>query len=65
MASKGVVKKRLFQIVSVTTEVAISGGCHASSSRLGTARKQEGGGAQGMTDPHRWRGDGAWIQLRF
>ena len=33
-------------------------GCRTSSSSLGTARKQEVAGGEGVTDPHRWRGDG-------
>ena len=37
----------------------------ASSTSLGTARKQEATGGEGMTDAHRWRGDGAWMRLRI
>ena len=28
-----------------------------------TDKKEQGG--EGTTDPHRWRGDGAWVQLRI
>ena len=52
MGRKGVVKERLLQTFSVTTQVAIS----RRVSRLGTARKRKGAGGAGMTDPHRWRG---------
>ena len=65
MGRKGVVKERLLQIVSVTTQVAISRRVCASSSSLETARKQEGAGQGGTTDPQRWRGDGAWIRCRI
>ena len=65
MARKEVVKECPLEIVSVTIQVAISRRCRALSSRLGTTRKQEISGGEGMTDPHRWRGDGAWIRLRI
>ena len=51
-ARKEVAKERLLLIVSVTTQFAIRGGCRASSSTLGTAKKQDGTG-RGVTDPYR------------
>ena len=58
---EGVVKERLLQIASVTTQVAISR--RVSRLRLQLrgrreSRRSRGGGGE-MTDPHRWRGDGA------
>ena len=48
-----------------TDRSSFRGGCSASSSSLGTARKQGGAGGEGMTDPHRWRGDGASVRLKI
>ena len=60
MTRKGVVKERLLQIISVTTQVAI---LSRSVSRFKLQlrdhqEKQEGAGEGGITVPHRWRGDG-------
>ena len=32
---------------------------------LGVVRNREGAGGGGMTDPHRWRGDGVWMGLKI
>lgn len=53
MAMKEAVKERLLQIVSATTQVTIHGGCRASSSGSGIARKQERDRGRGMPDAHR------------
>ena len=65
MARKGVVKERLLQTISVTTQVAISTRVRGLSSSLGTPRKLEGAAGEGMTDPHRWLGNGVWTQLNI
>ena len=66
MARKGVVKERLLQIFSVTTQVAISRRVSRFTLQLRDcqeARRSSGGGDDMPT--HRWRGDGAWIGLRI
>ena len=65
MTRKGLVKEHLLQIISVTTQIAISRRVSRFNSSSGTAKKHEGAGEQGMTDPHRWRGDGARIRLEI
>lgn len=52
MARKGGVKERLLQIHDL--------GDHTGQGPPGNKKEQGGGG---MTDPHRWRGDGARMQL--
>ena len=64
MARKGVVKEHLPQIISMTTQVAISRRVSRYKLQLRDrqeARRSRGGG---LTDPHRWRGDGAWMRLK-
>ena len=59
MGRKAVVKERLLQLVSVTTQVVISRRVSRFKLQLRNrqeARRSRGGG---VTDPHRWRGDGA------
>ena len=66
MTRKGVVKAHLLQIISVSTQVAISRRVSRFKLQLRDreeARRSKGVG--GMTDPHRWRGDGAWMRLKI
>ena len=67
MARKGVVKGRLLLIVSETTQVAIPWrGCLASSSSLEIEKREGARGSRwGVTDPQRWRWDGACMRLRI
>ena len=63
IARKGVVKERLLKIVSVTTQVPISSRVSRFKLQHRDTKKVEGKGGAGTTDPHRWRVDGAWMQL--
>ena len=63
-ARNGVVKECLVQIVSATTQVAISR--RVSRFKLQLRDRQEARRSRRETaDPHRWRGDGAWMRLRI
>ena len=64
MARKGVVKEHLLLIVSATTQVALLR--RVSCVKLQLRDRQEARRSTGgrMTDPYRWRGDGAWMRLR-
>ena len=60
MARKGLVKERLLQLVSVTTQVAISR--RVSRFKLQLRDRHEARRSRGVreiTDLHRWLGDGA------
>lgn len=60
MAEEEVVKNRPVQIVSLTTQVAISREeCLAPSSSSESARKQEGAARAVVTDSHSWHRHGA------
>ena len=66
MSKKGVVKEHLLPKIKVTTQVAISRRVSRFKLQLRDreeARRSKGVG--GMTDPHRWRGDGAWMRLKI
>ena len=64
VGGRDVVKERLLQIISVTTQIAISR--RVARFKLQLRDHQEiwsrGGGD---ADPHRWLGDGAWKQLNI
>ena len=63
MARKGMLKERLLQIVSVTTQAAISRRASHFKLQLRDCQMQEVSG-EGMIDPHPWRGDGVWTRSR-
>ena len=63
MARKGVLKERILQMVSVTTQVAIPrqvSRFKLHCNRFEIAKMQEGVDGEGMIDPHQWRGGGVW-----
>ena len=63
MSRRGVLKERLLQIVSVSTQVAIS--TRVSHFKLQLRdRQDEGVRGEGMIDPHQWRGDRVWTRSR-
>ena len=68
MARKGVLKERLLQIVSVTTQVAISRRVSRFNLQLRDgqdARRGQGGGDDTpMIHAHPWRGVGVWTRRR-
>ena len=64
MAGKGVLKERLLQIVSVTTQWLFRGECPASSYSFEIAKMQEGIKGKGIIDLHQWSGDGVWTRNR-
>ena len=68
MARKGVLKERLLQIVSVTTQVAISRRVSRFNLQLRDgqdARRGQGGGDDTpMIHAHPWRGVGVWTRSR-
>ena len=74
MTRKGVVKEHLY-LCSAPNHLGDYTGRHfeegvalQTNSSLGIAKEQEGaeeGRMTDMTDPHRWRGDGAWMRLKI
>ena len=61
MVRKGMLKERLLQIVTVTTQVVISR--KVSSFKLQLRDRQDARvRGDGMINPRPWRGDGVWTR---
>ena len=64
MWRKGVVKERLFQIASVTTQAAILRRVSHFKLQLSGRQETRRRGRRVGADQYPLRGDGAWIRLR-